>query len=142
MIRSQPVSTRDKLRVLVIDDDDLAREFLCTVLRRGGFAVSDLPSTIGATNRITRDDIQVVVIDVMMPSIRGDKLATLLRKNPSLSQLGVVLVSSAPRDELEQLVLDVEAEAVVGKDEARTKLVDAVHNAARARKTARAPEAG
>jgi DNA-binding response OmpR family regulator len=141
MIRSNPVLLRDKLRVLVIDDDDLAREFLCTVLRRGGFAVFDLPSTIGATVRITRDEIQVVVLDIMMPSIRGDKLATLLRKNSHLSELGVVLVSSCPRSELDSLALDVDPEAVVGKDEARTKLVDAVLAAARVRKTRTPPSA-
>jgi CheY-like chemotaxis protein len=139
MIRSQPTLLRDKLRVLVIDDDDLAREFLCTVLRRGGFLVFDLPSTIGATVRITRDEIQVVVLDIMMPSIRGDKLATLLRKNSHLSELGVVLVSSCPRSELDQLALEFDAEAVVGKDEARTKLVDAVTAAARVRKTRTPP---
>jgi CheY-like chemotaxis protein len=141
MIRSQPTLLRDKLRVLVIDDDDLAREFLCTVLRRGGFAVFDLPSTIGATVRITRDEIQVVVLDIMMPSIRGDKLATLLRKNNQLAELGVVLVSSCPRSELDQLELDVDADAVVGKDEARTKLVDAVLAASRIRKTRTPPPA-
>jgi DNA-binding response OmpR family regulator len=140
MIRSQPVAGRDKLRVLVIDDDDLAREFLCTVLRRGGCAVSDLPSTIGATNKITRDDIQVVVLDVMMPGIRGDKLASLLRKNDNLAQLGVVLVSSAPRSELESLTLDMSVDAVIGKDEARTKLVEAVRTAARVG-SLRAPKA-
>jgi CheY-like chemotaxis protein len=141
MIRSNPVLLRDKLRVLVIDDDDLSREFLCTVLRRGGFAVFDLPSTIGATVRITRDEIQVVVLDIMMPSIRGDKLATLLRKNNHLTELGVVLVSSCPRSELDLLALDVDPEAVVGKDEARTKLVDAVLAAARVRKTRTPPSA-
>jgi DNA-binding response OmpR family regulator len=139
MNRSQPTLQRDKLRVLVIDDDDLAREFLCTVLRRSGFAVFDLPSTIGATVRITRDEIQVVVLDIMMPSIRGDKLATLLRKNSQLAELGVVLVSSCPRSELEQLELDVDADAVVGKDEARTKLADAVLAASRIRKTRTPP---
>jgi DNA-binding response OmpR family regulator len=141
MIRSQPSFSRDKLRVLVIDDDDLAREYLCTVLRRAGFAVFDLPSTLGATVRITRDEIQVVVLDVMMPSIRGDKLATLLRKNSALAELGVVLVSSCPRSELDSLALDFDAEAVVGKDEARTKLVDAVLAAARVHKTRTPPPA-
>jgi CheY-like chemotaxis protein len=120
--------------VLVIDDDELAREFLCDILRRAGFTVSDSPSTLGVTNRIVREKINVVVLDVMMPAIRGDRLAALLRKHPGLAALGVVLVSSHARDELDQIASEVGAEAVVGKHEAREKLAAAVLEAATARR--------
>jgi len=126
---------RAKVRVLVIDDDELAREFLCDILRREGFTVTDWASTIGVTNKIVREEINVVVIDVMMPTIRGDRLATLLRKNAALGALGVVLVSSCPAEELQQLASEVGAEAVVGKQEARTELARAVLQAVRASRT-------
>lgn len=119
-----------EVRVLVIDDDELARGFLADVLRSAGFVVSDSDSTIGVTNKILREHIHVVVLDVMMPTIRGDRLATLLRKNAALSELGVVLVSSHPPDELAQLASEVGAEAVVGKHEVRTKLARVVMEAA------------
>jgi CheY-like chemotaxis protein len=68
----------------------------------------------------------VVVIDVMMPAIRGDKLASLLKKNPQLRGLGVVMVSGAPSEELEQLGTEIDPSEVVNKANARTQLVDAV----------------
>jgi CheY-like chemotaxis protein len=112
--------------VLVIDDDEIAREYMCDVLRKAGLVVEDMPSSIGATNRVVRDQFQVVVIDVMMPAIRGDKLAQLLRKNPQLRELGVVMVSGAPREELESLGPDIDPDRVINKADARTKLVPAV----------------
>ena len=127
--------TRDRIRVLVIDDDELAREYLCEVLRFDGFTVFDLPSTIGVTNTIVRENISVVVLDVMMPTMRGDKLATLLRKKTQLSHLGVVLVSSCERSELDAMAIDVHADAVVSKADVREQLSDAVLRAMRRRPT-------
>ena len=123
----------ETISVLVIDDDEIAREYLCDVLRRAGFIVDDLPSTIGVTNKIVRDKYHVVVLDVMMPAIRGDKLAGLLRKNPHLQGLGVVLVSGAPASELTQLIEDFDPAGVIGKAEARAKLPAAVLRAAQER---------
>jgi CheY-like chemotaxis protein len=64
-------------------------------------------SVFGLTNHLINEHVEVVVLDVMMPSIRGDKLAALLRKNPALADLGVVLVSALPAAELAQLMVEV-----------------------------------
>jgi CheY-like chemotaxis protein len=120
------VPNSQTIHVLVIDDDEIAREYMCDVLRKAGFIVEDMPSSIGVTNKVVRDHFHVVVIDVMMPAIRGDKLASLLRKNPQLRDLAVVMVSGAPREELEQLGSEIDPEAVVNKADVRTQLVAAV----------------
>lgn len=131
-----PASTNARTKVLVIDDDEIAREFLVGVLKRAGFHATALASPIGATKRVIDEGISVVVLDVMMPSMSGDKLATLLRKNSHLADLGVVLVSSSPRHTVEHLVKEVQADALVSKDEVRTTLAAAVTQAARRRSNA------
>src|SRR5262245_62128349 len=131
--------TPEQINVLVIDDDEIAREYLCDVLRRAGFPVEDTSSTIGITNKLVRDHFRVVVLDIMMPAIRGDKLAGLLKKNPHLQGLGIVLVSGAPKAEIEQLVHELDGAVVINKGEARTKLADAVLRAARERASASLP---
>lgn len=127
------MTTSAKIRVLVIDDDEISREYQVSVLERTGCIVHNLPTAIGATNLLLREDIQVVVLDVLMPSLPGDKLAVLLRKNRQLAGLGVVLVSSCPRAELEQIALEVNADALVGKHEIRAALPKAVAHAAHVR---------
>lgn len=121
------------LRVLVIDDDDIAREVIVDVLRRQGHEVSSLPSPIGATKHILGGNVQVVVIDVMMPSMRGDKLAALLSKNPKLKDLGVVLVTGVPTEQLDALADEVNAAAVVEKNEIHQHLGNAVRRAVKTR---------
>ncbi len=118
-------------RVLVIDDDDVARESMVELLRKEGHHVTSLPSPIGATKHVIQSKADVVVIDVMMPSLRGDKLASLLTKNPKLRKLGIVLVTGAPAEELNRIASLVNASAVVEKDKAYVDLDPAVRRAGR-----------
>lgn len=127
------------LRVLVIDDDDIARELLTSTLKDAGHDVSELPSAIGASREIFRHNIDVVVVDVMMPDINGDKLARLLRNNPRGNALAIVLVSSRPVDELHDLARIATADAVVPKERIREELSRTVIHAVR-RRAERAPK--
>ncbi len=117
---------RAALRVVVIDDDDFEREFLVDLLRGAGFNVSALPSVFGVTNHLVQEEVQVVVLDVMMPSIRGDKLAALLRKSGALPNLRVVLVSSLPEAELQDMMMTAQVDAFVSKAQVRTDLARVV----------------
>ena len=101
--------------VLVIDDSDVAREQMAEQLRRAGFHVSTLASPIGATRVIVDQSIDVVVIDVQMPSIRGDRLAALFKGNRRFAALGVILVTGAGETELSQLGALAKADAVLSK---------------------------
>ena len=118
-----------KVRVLVIDDDDIARELLASTLQQAGYEVTELPSAIGASRVISQRSIDAVVLDVMMPNISGDKLAKLLRQNTNGSRLAIVLVSGRSIAELEALAAAAGADAVVSKQAIRSDLAPAVRRA-------------
>jgi len=101
--------------VLVIDDSEIARAKMVELLSAKGMKVATRASPIGATRAILSSDITVVVIDVLMPGMRGDRLAALFRGNPRLASLGVVLVSGESDAELNRLRDEVGADAVVSK---------------------------
>jgi CheY-like chemotaxis protein len=122
-----------KLRVLVIDDDDVSRALQCSVLKAKGHETLDLPTPIGATRLIQEQTVDAVVIDVMMPAISGDRLAKLLRSNQRFRNLGVVLVSGDSSVELDLMARKAGADAVVNKGRLREEIVQAVENAVRMR---------
>jgi CheY-like chemotaxis protein len=113
-------------QVLVIDDSDIARRSMTRALKAAGLVVIDLPSPIGATSAILRKSVRVVVIDVHMPSMRGDKLAALFRKSDRLAHLKIVLASGADASLLKELADEVKADAIVSKSEGNEALVRAV----------------
>ena len=47
---------------------------MAQLLMDAGMRVHTLPSPIGATRAILANKVDVVVIDVMMPGMRGDRL--------------------------------------------------------------------
>lgn len=122
-----------KLRVLVVDDDSLVCAQLTDLLSEAGHIVHSLPSAIGASRAVMQHHIDVIAIDVMMPSMPGDKLVTLLRQNPRFKNLGVVLISSRPVGELQQLATQVSADAVVTKAEIKSRFVSAIEHTAKLR---------
>ena len=117
------------MKVLVIDDDDIAREVLCSTLNAAGHETFELQSSIGATRCIYEQKVDAVVIDVMMPTINGDKLARVFRNNAHGEHLGIVLVSSRSASELRSLTGLAQADAVVSKVDVRRALVPAVERA-------------
>jgi PleD family two-component response regulator len=118
--------------VLVIDDSDVARAEMMRVLQLAGFSATGLASPIGATRTILELGVQCVVIDILMPGMRGDRLAALFRGNHRLRDLGVVLVSGASKAELLSLSVESGANAVVSKGNLQD-LVPAVRKAIRRR---------
>ena len=129
--RVKPPSNKPGIRVVIIDDDDFEREFVVDLLKTAGqFNVSSMSSVFGLTNHLINEQVEVVVLDVMMPSIRGDKLATLLRKSPALANLGVVLISSLPEAELAPLMAEVEVDAFVSKANLRADLASVIRSVA------------
>ncbi len=122
-------------RVLVVDDDEIVRELMCELLRERGCQVFDAGSPIGVTKLITEQRIDAIVLDVMMPDISGDKLAKLLRSNPRLEQLKIVLVSSGKQEDIAKLAADVSADAVVSKSDIHGQLANVVLAAHKRRPT-------
>lgn len=120
------MSTRDQYDVLVIDDSDIARASMVRSLSQAGLDVLDLPSPIGATRSIVRHNVRLVVIDINMPSMRGDKLAALFRNNDRLRELKLVLVSGTEPERLSDLAVEVGADGVVSKSAGTDALVHMV----------------
>lgn len=111
------------MRVLVIDDSAVARATLRRTLVEAGFEVFELPSGIGATRTLLQKAIDAAVIDVTMPGLSGDKLVTVLRQNPRLSHLVIVLISAKSRDELQEVAQSCGVDDILTKDEVGDQLV-------------------
>jgi two-component system OmpR family response regulator len=82
-------------RVLVIDDDEIVLEAIKALLVGEGYQVTCLVSPIGATQVIMTKQIQVVVVDLNMPVMQGDRFISLLRSWDKIREVPTVLLSSA-----------------------------------------------
>ena len=58
-------------RILVADDDDIARDVITTLLSREGYFVSAVADGLEAINRLKVEDIHLVITDLKMPGADG-----------------------------------------------------------------------
>jgi CheY-like chemotaxis protein len=118
--------------VLVVDDSDISRATMLKLLGDAGMKTVELASPIGATRMILTHNVAAVVIDIQMPSMRGDRLAQLFRGNPRFNTLAVILVSGEKDVDLARMASEAGADAAVPKAQLR-ELVPAIHQAMRRR---------
>jgi len=82
------MGTVARLRVLVVDDEPLARErMVALVAQCGASAVAALGDAVAASDWLERHAADVLLLDISMPGINGVELARRLRQRPLSPQL-------------------------------------------------------
>lgn len=112
--------------MLVIDDDEIARQAISDLLHNGGYAVHPLASPIGATQIIATQGIAAAVIDLNMPIMSGDRFIALIRTWDRIRDLPVVLISGEASETVQQAAAQLPGVAVVTKAQMNEQLVATV----------------
>ena len=79
--------------VLVIDDDQTARELMTTYLVEQGFAVETASSGIEGLKRARELHPVAITLDIVMPDIDGWTVIAALKGDPELADIPVVIVT-------------------------------------------------
>src|ERR1051325_8963027 len=83
------------MRILIVDDEEVLRDVLEVVLRREGFEVVLAASGEEALNVIEHEEVDLVILDIMLPGISGiDTLRALRISNPALPVIVITAFSS------------------------------------------------
>lgn len=104
----------EHFKIMLVDDDRTTLEVLGALLEKEGHTVVQRDTAIGTTQAILRESPDVVLLDVRMPGLSGDKLAELISARSTKPPV-VVLHSSSPKNELERLARRCGASAVIEK---------------------------
>src|ERR1043166_1185324 len=87
--------TERSMRVMIVDDEEVLRDVLEVVLRREGFDVVLAASGEECLNVLDTEEVDLVILDVMLPGISGiDTLRALRISNPMLPVVVITAFSS------------------------------------------------
>lgn len=100
------------MKVLVVDDDVMQLRLVKRMLVSTQCEVRVTSSPIGVTNIVRVFEPDVVLLDVNIPGLSGDRLLTLLRDK---SESRLVLFSASDPDVLRKLAEEVGADAWIAK---------------------------
>jgi putative two-component system response regulator len=89
--------------ILVADDSSANRELLQELLSTQGFAVIAVPDGAAALLELSRTQIDLVLLDVMMPHFNGFEVCQKIKNNPETYLIPVIMITalSGKEDRLE-----------------------------------------
>ncbi|HEV7888398.1 MAG TPA: response regulator [Acidimicrobiales bacterium] len=108
--------------VLVVDDDEMVRRLVRTVLEADDYKVVDARSGDEALALLDSTTPRVVVLDVMMPGLDGVEVC----RQIDHSKIKVVMLTARDDPALEQACKDAGADAFLTKPFSSIRLLDVI----------------
>jgi DNA-binding response OmpR family regulator len=81
-------------RVLIAEDEPHIVESLSFVLSRDGFEVSSVLDGEAAIQRLHTSPPDMMILDVMLPKVNGFEVLKLIRSDPALRSLPVIVLTA------------------------------------------------
>ena len=85
--------------ILVVDDNEMNRDLLSRRLRRDGHTVVIAEHGRAALDELARAPFDLVLLDIMMPELTGYEVLEILKKDPALCHIPVVMITAATEEE-------------------------------------------
>lgn len=118
---------RRRLHVLVVDDDIVGLVRYAEWLEAAGHRVTKRSAAVGTAADVIELRPDVVLLEVLMPGLRGDDLARLLKRHPATRNVAVILHSAMPADKLRPLIMTTGALGAIEKTQTPTVFTFAFH---------------
>ncbi len=116
---------REKISVLVVDDDARIRNFLKYHMEDGGFKVFEADNGSRALDLATKIKPSVILLDTVMPGIDGYEVLEALNQGETTKHIPVIVLSGA---ESSKVAMELGAAGYLMKPIAREALINAVHD--------------
>jgi len=109
--------------ILVIDDEADIVELVSYNLRKNGFAVDSAHDGETALKKLAENEYDLIILDLMLPSIDGLELCRIIRKNPATSRTPIIMLT-ARGDEIDKILgLEMGADDYITKPFSPRELV-------------------
>lgn len=93
-------------RVLVVDDNEDARELLAVMLEQAGYETSTAQDGPSALETAAANSPNIVILDIGLPGMSGYEVAASLRRIPTLSKTAIIALSGWGSPEDKRRALD------------------------------------
>ena len=118
----------EKQKILIVDDSELVLAMARDALEDAGFEVLTATNGIEANSFIfSKNKPDLIILDVMLPMLDGNKKAKLLREKEFSKQIPILLISSKSEEELTRLTAEAGVDGFIRKPFTSAGIVSRVH---------------
>jgi len=119
-MKNVPLEVPTTRKVVIVDDDKVILGVAGQLLRAAGFEVATYAGKTERLNFIVREEPDLLLIDVNMPFLQGNKIVDLMKQDDRLSRIPVVFFSSDEDADLQLLVTETGAQGFIRKCDVNT----------------------
>ncbi|HEX8143200.1 MAG TPA: response regulator [Pyrinomonadaceae bacterium] len=83
----------DEKKILVIEDDDVARELMRLTLERKGYRVITAEDGVEGYKAAVREQADLIITDISMPSADGVYLVRRVRDTPEIAETPILVTT-------------------------------------------------
>jgi len=116
-------------RVLVVDDEAMNRDLLKKILTKEGFYVLEAANGKEALDLLAQDNIDLILMDLMMPVMDGFKAIEAIGKERCYDGLPLIAVTALNDTQTHQRALRLGADACITKPFDLMTLVQSIKSA-------------
>ncbi len=102
-------------RILVVDDDKQIVRLVRSYLEQAGYHVLTASDGETALHAIRHDDPDLVVLDLMLPDLDGWEITRIIRSDPGLAGLPIVMLTARVEDTDKIVGLEIGADDYIAK---------------------------
>lgn len=106
----------DNLRFLIVEDSPTMRQLISFSLKRfKGCKIIEAVDGVDALKKLQGEEVDMILTDINMPVMDGLKLVTLVKQNPRLRDIPIVIITTEGAQEDREKGLQLGAEAYISK---------------------------
>ena len=94
-LKIKPLENSEKITILSVDDDPINRMVLNGILKLHNYNVIEADNGISAIEKVQKHpEIDLVILDVMMPKMTGYEACEILRKSHAIYELPIIFLTA------------------------------------------------
>jgi DNA-binding response OmpR family regulator len=113
-------------RILITEDEPNIVESLTFILNRAGYDVSSVADGETAMQHLRSNPPDIMVLDVMLPKLNGFEVLKLVKSDPLLKSLPVLILTAKGQTHDRQLAEEIGANAFVTKPFSNRDIIDQI----------------
>ena len=110
-------------RILMVDDEAGFSRAIKYALEKEGYEVLTASNGLQGLMTAQKEDIDLLILDVMLPGLDGYEVCNRLRSNPKTSKLPIIMLSAKGQDVDRTTGLTVGANEYISKPVENTTLI-------------------
>jgi chemosensory pili system protein ChpA (sensor histidine kinase/response regulator) len=111
----EAIETQQKKVIMVVDDSVTVRKVTTRLLERHGYHVIQAKDGVDAMSKLEDFRPDLMLLDIEMPRMDGFEVATLVRHNPRLEELPIIMITSRTGEKHRERAYSIGVNGYMGK---------------------------